>query len=114
MTHFVVTIVFSFWLRLRRAVRIHHRTRRWLNKWFHRRARDHSLKPRKYTFENFVIGASNQFAQAACMAVANQPGDHYNPLFIYGGVGLGKTHLVNQAPSLGRAGAAKSFHWWMV
>jgi chromosomal replication initiator protein len=46
----------------------------------------------KYTFENFVIGASNQFAHAACVAVANQPGDNYNPLFIYGGVVLGKNH----------------------
>src|SRR5216684_4073650 len=52
------------------------------------------LSPR-YTFESFVIGNSNQFAQAACQAVAELPSKAYNPLFIYGGVGLGKTHLLH-------------------
>lgn len=49
----------------------------------------------KYTFESFVVGSSNQFANAACLAVATNPGRTYNPLLLYSGVGLGKTHLLN-------------------
>lgn len=54
----------------------------------------HQFLNSKYTFEKFVCGGGNQFAHAASQAVANNPASSYNPLFIYGGVGLGKTHLL--------------------
>ncbi len=58
----------------------------------------------RYTFDNFVVGSGNELAYAACQAIAQNPGTKYNPLFIYGGVGIGKTHLIQ---AVGNAISAK-------
>ncbi len=66
----------------------------------------HSYRPglnEKYTFDTFIVGSGNELAYAACQAIAQNPGTKYNPLFVYGGVGIGKTHLIQAVGNAIRA-----------
>ncbi|MBQ7500009.1 MAG: chromosomal replication initiator protein DnaA [Clostridia bacterium] len=65
-----------------------------------RQTYSHTKINNAFTFDNFIVGSSNKFAYAACYAVANNPSNEYNPLFIYGNSGLGKTHLLYAATNL--------------
>ena len=67
---------------------------------FKQRQRDPSRLNASFTFDNFVTGKANQLARAAALQVADRPGAAYNPLFVYGGVGLGKTHLIQAIGNL--------------
>ena len=72
---------------------------------------DRSRLNQKYTLSSFVVGASNQLAYAAALAVSSRPGEAYNPLFLYAGVGLGKTHLLH---AIGHACASKGMSYLYV
>ncbi len=64
---------------------------------------------KRYTFDNFIVGSGNELAYAACQAVVQSPGTKYNPLFLFGGVGIGKTHLI-QAVGNGVVAKNKNAH----